>query len=149
MPTVTVLPYLFRKIIRINRAWIDSQKLRTLSFLKQQHTRPFRFSPSVAEAFLSETYRSHCWTRCACAKDRNMQICSRKCSARARKSRSRSLSEVSRGEHRIRGAASRIGLRNQSVICKNVSCLRESMAESIDRAPAKTSPAKRRRFQTS
>ena len=33
-------------------------------------------------------------------------------------------------------------------ICKNVSCTRESMAESNDRAPAKPSPAKSRRFQT-
>ena len=33
-------------------------------------------------------------------------------------------------------------------VCENFSRARESMAESIDRAPAKPSPAKRRRFQT-
>ena len=43
-------------------------------------------------------------------------------------------------------AASRID-RNQGAICENVSCTTESMAESIDCAPAKPSPAKRRRFQ--
>ena len=56
--------------------------------------------------------------------------------------------KVSRREHRIRKAASQIDLRNQGTICKNVKCSRESMAESIDHAPAKPSPAKRRRFQT-
>ena len=45
-------------------------------------------------------------------------------------------------------AASQIDLQNHSAICKNVSCSRESMAESIDYAPAKPTPAKRRRFQT-
>ena len=56
--------------------------------------------------------------------------------------------EFPRREHRIREAASQIDLRNQSTICKNVSCSRESMAESIDHVPAKPSPVKRRRFQT-
>ena len=37
---------------------------------------------------------------------------------------------------------------NQGAICKNVLCTAESMAESIDHAPAKPSPAKRRHFQT-
>ena len=36
---------------------------------------------------------------------------------------------------------------NQGAICENVSCLRESMAESIDRAPAKPPPVKRRCFR--
>ena len=36
---------------------------------------------------------------------------------------------------------------NQGTICENVLCTTESMAESIDRVPAKPSPAKRRRFQ--
>ena len=44
-------------------------------------------------------------------------------------------------------AASRID-RNQGAICENVSRTTESMAKAIDRAPAKPSPAKRRRFQT-
>ena len=47
----------------------------------------------------------------------------------------------------FRKAASRIDW-NQGAICKNVLCTMESMAESIDRAPVKPSPAKRRRFQT-
>ena len=37
---------------------------------------------------------------------------------------------------------------NQGAICENVSCMTESVAESIDRAPAKPFPVKRRRFQT-
>ena len=79
----------------------------------------------------------------------NMQICSWKCSAGVRKTRSKkSFSGVSRREHRIREAASQIDLRNQSTICKNVSCSREIMAESVDGVPAKPSPVKRRRFQT-
>ena len=69
---------------------------------------------------------------CACAKD----------------TKQKNFFEVFRREHRIREAASRIDLRDQSAICKNVSCSMESMAESIDHAPAKPSPAKRRRFQT-
>ena len=44
-------------------------------------------------------------------------------------------------------AASRIDW-NQGTICENVSCTTESMAQSIDRTPAKPSPAKRRCFQT-
>ena len=36
---------------------------------------------------------------------------------------------------------------NQGAICENVSCMTESIAKSFDRAPAKPSPAKRRRFQ--
>ena len=35
----------------------------------------------------------------------------------------------------------------QGAICKNVSCLKESMAESVVRASAKPSPTKRRYFQ--
>ena len=58
-----------------------------------------------------------------------------------------SFSEVSQREHRIHEAACRIDLRNQSAVCKNVSCSRESMTKSIDRAPAKPSPVKRRHFQ--
>ena len=44
-------------------------------------------------------------------------------------------------------AASRIDW-NQGTICENISFTTESMAESIDHAPAKPSPAKRRCFQT-
>ena len=59
----------------------------------------------------------------------------------------RSFSEVSWREHRICEAASQLDLWNCGAICKNVSCARESMARSTDRAPAKLSPVKRRRFQ--
>ena len=43
--------------------------------------------------------------------------------------------------------ASRID-QNQGAICENVSCMIESMAESIDHALAESSPVKRRHFQT-
>ena len=66
------------------------------------------------------TYRSHFWTCCSCAKDRNMPICSWKCSACGQKTRSRrSFSKVSQREHCICEAASRIGLQNQGAICEN------------------------------
>ena len=70
------------------------------------------------------------------------------CLRERHEAKKKSFSEVSRREHYIREAASQIDLWNQSAICKNVSCSRESMAESVDCAPAKPSPAKRRRFQT-
>ena len=47
----------------------------------------------------------------------------------------------------FREAASGID-RNQGALCKNVLCTTESMAKSIDRTPAKPSPAKRVCFQT-
>ena len=55
--------------------------------------------------------------------------------------------KVFQREHHICEAASRLDLRNQSANCKNVLCSRESVADSIDRTPAKLSPAKRRRIQ--
>ena len=51
MPTVTAVPYLFWKIIKINRAFgeiqIASQKFRILSFMKQQQqtNRAFQIFP--------------------------------------------------------------------------------------------------------
>ena len=59
----------------------------------------------------------------------------------------KTFSKVSRREYCIHEAASQIGLQNQGIICKNILYSRESMAESIDHAPAKPSPAKRRCFQ--
>ena len=44
-------------------------------------------------------------------------------------------------------AASRVD-RNQGAIYENVLCTMESMAESIDCAPAKPSPAKKKHIQT-
>ena len=85
---------------------------------------------------------------CACTKDRNMYICSQKCSARVPETLSRrTFSKVSRRGHHICEAASRTYLRNQGAICKNDMCTRESMAESIVRTPAKPSSSKRRCFQ--
>ena len=59
----------------------------------------------------------------------------------------RSFSEVSWKEHHICEGASRIDLQNQDAICKNILCVRESMVESIDCAPAIPSPVKMRCFQ--
>ena len=59
-----------------------------------------------------------------------------------------SFSEVSQRECRNHMVASQIDLENEDTICKNVLCLRESMAEFIDCTPAKLSPTKRRHFQT-
>ena len=104
--------------------------------------------PESSRSFCAGTYQSHFWTLCACSKERNMQICSWKYSVHAWKTQSKkSFSGVSWKEHCIHEAASRIGLQNQGAICVNISCSRESMAKSIDRAPSKPSPAKRRRFQ--
>ena len=64
---------------------------------------------------------------CACAKD---------------------TQQKTRRENRRCVAASQVDLQNQGAIFKNLSCTRESIAESIDRAPANQSPVKRRRFQT-
>ena len=49
-------------------------------------------------------------------------------------------------EHCICEVSSQIDFHNQGAICQNVSCTRENMVESIDCAPAKPSPAKRRCF---
>ena len=59
--------------------------------------------------------------------------------------RQKSFSKASQIKHCIREAARRIDHRNPGAICKNVLCLG---VESIDHAPAKLPPAKRRRFQT-
>ena len=108
MQTVMALPYSFLKIMKINSTFGKyGSPLKVLDFVVRQKTQSFRFFMSVAEAFCTGTYRSHFLMRYACAKDRNMQICSRKCHVRARKTRSRqSISEVSQREHRICKAAS-------------------------------------------
>ena len=100
----------------------------------------FLIFPVNSWSFCARTFQSHFWTRCTCVKDRNMQICEGH-------EANKSFSKVSWREHCICEAASQIDLQNQSAICQNVLCLRESMAESIDHAPAKPSPVKRRRFQ--
>ena len=130
---------------------IASQKFQTLSFMKTTTMNTaFLIDPGSCRSFCAWTYRSHFWLCCTGTKDRNMQICSRKCSAHAQKTPSRrSFSKVSGREHPIRAAASWIDLQNQGTICKNVLCTRESMVESIDSAPAKPSPVKMKRFQAS
>ena len=143
----------------IPEIWIASQKFQILSFMKQQQQAntvfpifpesSFRFAPRVAEVFVPELTEAtfwrvaHAWKIEICRFDLGSALRIRK-GHKAKKS----FSEVSWGEHCIREAASQIDLQNQCAICKNVSCLRESMAESIDRAPAELFPAKRRCFQT-
>ena len=74
--------------------------------------------------------------------------CSWKCSACARKTKQKKVS-LKFPEGNITSAKLQaewiFGIRVPFV--KNVSCSRESMAEYIDHTPAKSSPAKRRRFQ--
>ena len=114
-----------------------------------KQTQPSDFSLRVAEVFCTGNFRSHFWMWCACSKDRNMQICFWKCFAHARQTwNRRSFFKIFQREHRIHEAARWIDLQNQGTICKNVSCVRENMAESISCTPAKLSLAKRRHFQT-
>ena len=101
----------------------------------------FNFSPRVAEAFVLELTEvtfgcvAHAWKTeimqillsevlCVCVKDTKQK----------------------RFLRSFRKAASWID-RNQGAICENIWCTTESMAESIDCAPAKPSPPKRRCFQ--
>ena len=96
----------------------------------------FPILPESSWSFCAGTYRSHFWTRCACAKDRNMQICSWKCSARARKTWSKKMFLQSFPKSTLHPWSCKPNRAwNQGAICKNVSCLRESIAESIDCAP--------------
>ena len=103
-----------------------------------KQTLRFQFFLKVAEVFVSELTEVTFGCLAHAQKTEIMQIYSRKCSARAQKTRSRgSFCDMD----------SQID-RNQGAICENVSCVTESMAESIDRAPAKPSLTKRRCFQT-
>ena len=123
-------------------------KFQILSFVgekKTKQTRPFRFSPRVAEAFVPKLTEAtfecvaHAW---------RTETCRFALESAVHKTWSRSVSKVSLRAHCICEAASWIDLRNQGTICENVSCLRERIAVSIDRAPTEPSPAKRRCFQT-
>ena len=98
-------------------------------------------------SFCAGTYLSPFWMQCACIEDNYADLLLEVLCVCTKDMKQKSFSEVSRKEYCICIAASRIGCRNQSAICKNVSCSRESMTESIDHAPAKLSPAKRRCFQ--
>ena len=78
---------------------------------------------------------------CACAKDRNSaDLLSEVLCTCTKDTRQKYLQS-------FREAASRID-QNQGAINKNIFCTMESMAKSIDHAPAKPSQTKRRRFQT-
>ena len=85
---------------------------------------------------------SHFWMWCACAKDRNNADLPSKVVCVCVKDMKQKKLLWSFHE-----AASRVD-RNQGAICENFLCTTESMAKSIDHAPAKPSPAKRRCFQT-
>ena len=126
---------------------IASQSFRFChSWKNKQHLSIF---PESSQSFCTGTCGSHFWMRCTCMRERNTQVCSRKYCAPAGKTQSRgSFSEVSWREHYIHDTASWIDLWNQSTFCKNVLCVRKSMAESIDCATAKLSSEKRRHFQS-
>ena len=88
------------------------------------------------------TYQSLFWMRCACTKDRNdTDLLAEVLCACTKDTKQKKLI---RSFHE---AESWIDW-NQDAICQNVLCTTESMAEFIDRTPAKPSPAKRRGFQT-
>ena len=101
----------------------------------------FRFFPESSWSVCAGTYQSHFWTCCTCAKYRNNACLLSEvfCAWVKDTKQNKFLQSFCK-------AASRIDL-NRGAICKNVLCTMESMAESIDHAPVKPSPAKRRRFQ--
>ena len=115
---------------------------------KTQQTQPFQFFPRVAKAFVPELTEA---TFGCVVHARKTEICRFALGSvlQGWKTQSRiSFPEVSQREQCICEAASQIGHQNQGAICKNVSCTRQSVAESIDHAHAKPSPAKRRGIQT-
>ena len=79
--------------------------------------------------------------RCACVKDRNNAdlVLEVLCACAKDTKQKKSLWSFCE-------AASRVD-RNQGAICENILCMMESMAESVDHAPAKPSPVKRRCFR--
>ena len=108
---------------------------------QQQQTLPSQFFPRVAEVFVLELTEvtfgciAHAW------KTEIMQIYSWKHSACVKDMKQNKFLWS------FCKAASWID-QNRGAICKNALCTLENMAKSIDRAPAKPSPAKRRHFQT-
>ena len=146
MPTVTALPYLFPKIMKINSTFRKyGQPFKSSRFChswKATTTNTaFSIFPKSSRSVCAGTYRIHFWTCCSCAKDRNnadllLEVLCACVKDTKQKKFLRSFCE----------AGSWID-RNQGAICENILCTTESMAESIDRAPAKLSPVKRRRFQ--
>ena len=104
-------------------------------------TLPFRFFPRVAKAYVLELTKFTFGRVAHAQKTEIMQIYSWKGSACEWKTRKKKFLWS------FHEAVSRMDW-NQGAICENVSCMTESVAESIDRAPAKPFPAKRRCFQT-
>ena len=95
-------------------------------------------SPRVAKAFVPELTRAtfrcvaHAWKIEICRFALGSALGMRE----RHKATKKSFSKVFWREHCIREAASQLDLQNQGAICKNVSCSRESMVESIDHAPS-------------
>ena len=100
---------------------------------KEKNKQGLSVSSESSQSVCTRTFRNRLLRRWACAKDRNMQVCSWKSSACARKTRSRrGFPKVSWGEHHIHEASSQIALQNQGNIYKNVSYMKESMAVSSE-----------------
>ena len=134
--------------------WIASQSFKFCNLWGKkpqktpQQTGPFRFLPRVAEAFWTGTYQHLFGMCCACMKDRNMEICTGKCSVCMWKTWSgRSFFEISQREHSTKLQAE-YSFRTQGAICRNVLCEKESIAESSDCAPVKPPPAKNWHFKS-
>ena len=97
--------------------------------------------PESSQNVCARTYRSLFLMLFACVKDRNdADLPSEVLCACAKDTKQKKFAR------RFHEAASRVD-RNQGAICENVLCTTESMAVSIDRAPAKPSSVKRRHFQ--
>ena len=145
MPTIMALQYLFLKIMKISSTFQKYvEPLKSSGFCHSWKTATntaFSIFPKSSWSVCAGTYQSHFWMHCVCVKDRNnadlllevLCMC-------VKDTKQKFLWSY-------REAANRIDW-NQGAICGNVSCTMESMAESIDRTPAKPSTAKRRRFQT-
>ena len=81
MPTVTALPYLFRKIMKINSAfWKYWWPLKSSGFCHSWKTTTtntaFSIFPESSRNICAGTYRSHFWTHCTWAKENNADLLS-------------------------------------------------------------------------
>ena len=89
MRTVTAVKYLFLKIMKISSVFL-SKVLASVIYEKQQQQTPcFHFFPRVAEAFVPKLTEVTFGRVVHAQKTEIVQIYFRKCSARARKTRSR------------------------------------------------------------
>ena len=148
MPTIMALPYLFWKIIKIKRAfWKYGQHLKSSRFSHSwrtnKQTNLFWFLPRVVKAFVPELTKA---TFVCAVHARKTEICRFALGSALhvckRQEVKKGFSKVSQRDGYICKATSWTDLHNQGTICKSVLCSRESMAESIECAPAKLSPAK-------